>query len=322
MRNFAEMFSETSPPISEGSSTSNKKNEEGNVPKATEPALKPKFQPAWTEETLESAGKGALKAIKVNIAKVLPNPFQPRAIFNETSLAELAASIKEKGVIQPILVRAKGDNYELIAGERRLRASQMIGLSDIPAIVKILSDKEMAELAIIENLQREDLHFLEEAKGFSQLIANFGLTQEELAKRIGKSQSTIANKLRILKLSPEALKILLASSLTERHARALLKIENAETQLELLKVIIEQDLNVKQTEDLIETHLEDLAEEQNPTPKQKIVRFVKDVRIFLNTINSVASQMKKSGMDINYKQDFDGDYVTIIMKIKNTAKKM
>lgn len=254
----------------------------------------------------------------IEIDKIVPNPFQPRKTFNEEALQELALSIREFGVIQPLLVRSiSGGVYELVAGERRLRASKLAGLVHVPVIVKELDDKEMAELAMIENLQREDLHYLEEAEGFQQLIANFGFTQEELAKRVGKTQSTIANKLRLLKLEPGVRKVLVDENLTERHARALLKLNNPDMQFRVLKDIKEKGLNVRETEGLIEEVLADISREMSKkdTPKQNIVKIVKDVRIFLNTINKVVGEMKKTGLKIKVKQDQDDDYITINLRI-------
>ncbi len=256
---------------------------------------------------------------KVSPDSIIPNPFQPRKTFNDDSLQELAASILEFGVIQPLLVRRRGAVYELIAGERRLRASRLAGLDQVPVIVRELEDKEMAELAMIENLQREDLHFLEEAEGYQHLIASFNFTQEELARRVGKNQSTIANKLRLLKLASEVRQAVVGQNLTERHARALLKIEDTNVQLEVLGGVKEKGLNVRETEDLIETYTGNISREKEKleTPKQTVVKIIKDVRIFINTINSVVSQMKKSGMDIKVKQDMEGDYVNITIQVKN-----
>ena len=260
---------------------------------------------------------------KVHSSIIFPNPFQPRKNFNQEALEDLAASIKEFGIIQPLLVRPRGENYQLIAGERRLRASKIAGLSEVPVIIRYMTDTEMAELAMIENLQREDLHFLEEAEGFSNLIANFSITQEALAKRMGKSQSFIANKLRLLKLSEQIRQEIFEQKLTERHARAILKIEDEKSQLEILETIVQKRLNVKQTEEFIEKYIKNITHNKSndETSKQRVTKIIKDVRIFINTINSVASQMKKNGMDIDYKQDFDGEYVTITMQIKNNKPK-
>lgn len=259
---------------------------------------------------------------RISPESIVPNPFQPRKTFHDESLLELSASIREFGVIQPLLVRRQGEKYELIAGERRLRASKMAGLTEVPVIIRELDDKEMAELAMIENLQREDLHFLEEAEGYQHLIASFNFTQEELARRVGKNQSTIANKLRLLKLAPEVRQAVVGQNLTERHARALLKLEDPRLQLEVLEGVRENSLNVRATEDLIETYIGNISREKQKqaTPKQTVVKLIKDVRIFINTINSVINQMKKSGMDIKVKQDIEGDYVTINIQVKNSRK--
>lgn len=259
----------------------------------------------------------------IDVANIVPNPFQPRKTFNDESLAELAASIKEHGVIQPLLVRCVDNGYELIAGERRLRASKLISLSVVPAIIKELDDKEMAELAMIENLQREDLHFLEEAEGYQHLISCFGLTQEELASRVGKNQSTIANKLRLLKLQPQIREVLVHEKLTERHARALLKLNDDQQRIEVLNAVVEQKLNVRQTEQFIEETLDSISREMTKKQgsRQNVVKIIKDVRIFINTINNVVGEMKKTGLKIKMKQTQDDDYVNISLQIPKRSKK-
>ena len=195
--------------------------------------------------------------IYINIDNIRPNPYQPRKHFNKASLEELCESIKQYGVIQPINVRKiSNNNYELVAGERRLKAASMAHLKEIPAIVVNVDDNDSAILALIENLQRENLNYLEEAEGYSNLISEHNLTQEELARKIGKSQSTIANKIRLLKLSPIIKKILIDNSLTERHARALLKLHDEQLQLKVLKYVCEKGFNVKKTEDLVEKVIE------------------------------------------------------------------
>lgn len=261
--------------------------------------------------------KNSHEVLQVDTALIEPNPFQPRKTFHDESLAELSSSIKEFGVIQPLLVRQKTDHsFELIAGERRLRASKLAGLALVPVIVKELTDQEMAELAMIENLQREDLHYLEEAEGFQQLIANFGFTQEELARRMGKRQSTIANKLRLLKLSDEVRLILVEDHLTERHARALLKLEDTKLQLEILDTIRQKELNVRETEGLIQAVLDDISREmEKKAPRQNVVRIIRDVRIFLNTINNVVGEMKKTGLNVKVDQEQDDDYITVKLQI-------
>lgn len=248
--------------------------------------------------------------------EIRPNPFQPRKTFNDDSLQELAASIREFGILQPLVARTTGHGLELIAGERRLRASKLAGLAAVPIIVRSISDKEMAELAMIENLQREDLHFLEEAEGYQQLISQFGLTQEEMARRVGKNQSTIANKLRLLKLEPDVRGNLREYNLTERHARALLKLDSPDLQRQTLQLIKEKGLNVRETENAIEEIVETISREKEAEqPKRNVIRLIKDVRIFINTINNLAADMKKAGLSVIMKQEQDNDYVTITMKI-------
>lgn len=296
----------------------------------TIPADVPEIIPADTNEQINAAHPALdnkeegtiidVKSVdKVSPESIIPNPFQPRKTFNDDSLQELAASIREFGVIQPLLVRRQGEIYELIAGERRLRASRLAGLTEVPVIVRELDDQEMAELAMIENLQREDLHFLEEAEGYQHLLASFNFTQEELARRVGKNQSTIANKLRLLKLAPEVRKMLVGQNLTERHARALLKLDDPHVQMEVLANVQEKGMNVRETEDLIANY-STISREKQVTRKQTMVKIIKDVRIFINTINSVITQMKKSGMNIKVKQDIEGDYVNISIQVKNSRK--
>jgi ParB family chromosome partitioning protein len=288
------------------------------------PAAEQAEQSADIKENIQPAVQLEIEAVNsqevsmIKIEEIVPNPFQPRKTFHDESLAELSASIKEYGVIQPLLVRrTASDSFELVAGERRLRASKLAGLHEVPVIVKEFGDKEMAELAMIENLQREDLHFLEEAEGFQHLIANFGFTQEELAQRMGKRQSTIANKMRILRLAPEVRQVLRTESLTERHARALLKLDDTDLQLKALAAVRENSLNVRATEDLVEEMIEEISREMSKKKdaRQSYIKVIKDVRIFLNTINHVVSEMKKSGLKIKVKQEQDDDFIVINMRI-------
>ena len=251
------------------------------------------------------------------IDEIVPNPFQPRKKFNEAALADLAASIGEFGIIQPLVVRQLETGFELVAGERRLRASKLAGLKEVPVVIKMLTDKETAEIAMIENLQREDLHFMEEAAGFAQLLENFGFTQEELAGRMSKSQSTIANKLRLLKLSETVRQRIFTDKITERHARALLRLPSEDLQLQALQIMAEKSLNVRETEVLIQKMLDEAAKGKK---KKKVIGLVRDIRIFINTIDQMASQMKKSGFKVKVQQEQSEDSITIKMLIPKQKK--
>lgn len=255
--------------------------------------------------------------VYINIDNVRPNPYQPRKKLNKTSLEELCESIKQYGVIQPINIRKiNSSTYELIAGERRLRAAQMAGLNEIPAIVVTVNDNDSAAIALIENLQREDLNYLEEAEGYSNLISEHGFTQEELALKIGKSQSTIANKIRLLKLPPLIKKILMDNNLTERHARAMLKLHDEQLQLKVIKFVCEKGLNVKKTEELIARTIERFTKgEFQKTGQKNVTKVIKDIRIFVNTIKQAVDLMKKSGVDVRAAQRDRGEYVEFIVRV-------
>ncbi|HOA97043.1 nucleoid occlusion protein [Acetivibrio saccincola] len=248
---------------------------------------------------------------------IRPNPYQPRKQFNKIHLEELCESIKQYGVIQPISVRKiSGNMYELVAGERRLRASTMAGLKEIPAIIVDVNDNESAVMALIENLQREDLNYMEEAEGYNNLINDHGFTQEELARKIGKSQSTIANKIRLLKLPPLVKKILHDNNLTERHARALLKLHDEQLQLKVLKHVCEKGLNVKKTEDLVERAIEKYTRKQNEKKnKPQLTKAIKDIRIFVNTIKQAIELMRKSGVEAKAAQFDRGTYYEFIVRV-------
>lgn len=188
---------------------------------------------------------------KIPLEKILPNPFQPRINFSETSLLELAKSIKENGVIEPIIVREKENNYELIAGERRFRAAKMVGLETIPAIIRPTSDNEALEITLLENLQREDLNPLEQAMAYERLIKDFEFTQEQIAEKIGKDRSSIANTLRLLNLPEYIKESILNGKISEGHGRALLGVENIDLQNQILKKIERDGLSVRETENLV-----------------------------------------------------------------------
>lgn len=255
--------------------------------------------------------------ISIPLEDIKVNPYQPRRQFDEAKLQELADSIRQMGVIQPIIVRRLGSVYELIAGERRWRAAKLAKQQTIPAIVKEYTDREVAQAALIENLQREDLNPLEEAAAYQQLIDEFDIRQEDLALRLGKSQSTIANKIRLLGLSSPVKNLLAAGKLNERQARALLRVKEAEAQLRLAELAIAQNLNVKQTEDIIEQYLAgSSAEEVAATAHKPVRRFVpKDVRIFLNTVRDAARLMKEAGIKAEVMEQDEEDYLTVTVRI-------
>ncbi|WP_293728586.1 ParB/RepB/Spo0J family partition protein [uncultured Phascolarctobacterium sp.] len=257
-----------------------------------------------------------VKVVKVPIEQIFPNPYQPRKTFDEEALADLSASIAQYGVLQPLLVApAENGRYLLIAGERRLRASRMAELTEVPVIISEYTSQQIAEIALIENLQREDLHYLEEAEGYEQLMEQFHLTQEAMAARVGKKQSTIANKLRLLRLSQQVRKVLVEAELSERHARALLKLEDDVKRLEALEIIIARRYNVRQTEEYIDKLLSDKQQE-----KKKRLVIVNDVRIYLNSIKQVVNAIKDVGIPVNMEQTIDGDEVVVSLRIKNQKK--
>lgn len=230
---------------------------------------------------------------QIAIDEVFPSPFQPRKAFDEDKLLELSQSIKENGILQPLTVRKVKNGYELVAGERRLKASKIAGLATVPCIVCDYDDTQSAVFAVLENLQRNDLNFFEEAEGISQLINTLGLTQEEVARRLGKSQPAIANKLRILKICDRQKQIIIEAGLTERHARALLKIDSTELRDRTLAYVVLKKFNVAQTEDFIRNLLENTATEKK---KERLV-VVRDVRLFANTIQKAIMLMQQSGID-------------------------
>ena len=260
-----------------------------------------------------------VQVLHVPLSKIVPNPYQPRKEFESEALSELADSIRQYGVLQPLLVApGKDDTYILIAGERRLRASIMAGLGTVPVIVSEYTTQQIAEIALIENLQRKDLHYLEEAEGYEKLVNTFHLTQESMAIRVGKKQSTIANKLRLLRLPPSVRKKLHDSDLTERHARVLLKLENEELQKAVLQKVLKGHLNVRQTEALVEKTLKEAGKLNQKKPRFVIVN---DVRIYLNSIKEIMETVKTSGIPSSMEQEMDGDDVVVTLRIKNVKKR-
>lgn len=254
------------------------------------------------------------EVIQLPVSQIQPNRYQPRTVFNEEKIEELAKTINTHGIIQPIVVRKiENDKYEIIAGERRWRAVQSLGWENVSAIIRDMNDTQTASVALIENLQREELTVIEEAVAYAKLLELQGLTQEALAQRLGKNQSTIANKLRLLKLPEQVQEALLRKDITERHARALIKLKDEALQLKLLQEILEHELNVKQTEERIE-NLNNAKEK--PKRKKPVLKGVnKDIRIAMNTIRQSLSMVSDTGIDIESdEQDLD-DYYQITIKI-------
>ncbi|PEJ58680.1 MULTISPECIES: nucleoid occlusion protein [unclassified Bacillus (in: firmicutes)] len=252
---------------------------------------------------------------QIPVSEIVPNQYQPRTFFDDEKIKELALTIRTHGIIQPIVVREiRPKFYEIIAGERRFRAVSSLGWDTIPAIVKAFNDTETASVALIENLQREELSPFEEAVAYQKLIDLHNLTQEALAQRLGKGQSTVANKLRLLKLPGEIQQALLDKSITERHARALIPLKLPQLQITLLHEIIEKQLNVKQTEDRVVMLLTETTEKK-PKPKRKFKAISKDIRIAMNTIRESLQMVTKTGMNIDSQEEEHDEYYQITIKI-------
>ena len=255
---------------------------------------------------------------EIDVTKILPNPNQPRATFAEESIQELADSIAQVGLIQPLVVRPVQSGFELVAGERRLRAVKSLGMNTVMCIVQNdVVDETSAMMALIENLQREELNYLEEAVCYSQLLTTFHLTQEELAKKLGKSQSSIANKLRVLKLPPAVKTAMTEAGLSERHARALLSLREEKQQLDAVRKINEKGLSVKETELYVEKTLNRLYDEKRDgaKPRPIMIRLVKDYRLFMNTVNAAVNQLREAGMAVEVEQNDRPDGVDIQIKV-------
>jgi ParB family chromosome partitioning protein len=252
---------------------------------------------------------------QIPVDQIVPNPYQPRTVFDDEKLEELCQTIRTHGIIQPIVVRMRNNQYELIAGERRLRASKKLGMEKIPAIVREFNDTQTASIALIENLQREGLTAIEEAMAYQKLIDIHQLTQESLAQRLGKGQSTIANKLRLLHLPQPVQEALLTRAITERHARALIPLKNEEMQLKVLKEILDKDWNVKQTENRVKQLLE---EQTNPSEKEnRAVRkaFSRDTRIALNTLRQSIHMVLETGIALETDEEDHEDYYQLTIRI-------
>ena len=256
---------------------------------------------------------------RIRISEIVRNPNQPRRYFDPEAIATLAESIRQYGVLNPLTVRRTANGgYELVAGERRLRAARVAGLTDVPCLLINADGEDSSVIALVENLQRRDLDVFEEANGFKRLIEQFGLTQEEAARKVGKTQSAVANKLRLLRLSQQNMELIRCNNLTERHARALLRLNDEADRINVTNYIIEHELNVSRTEEYID---EFLKAKENPQPVveaesgKRVVRLFKDVRFFLNTLNRAVGVMVDAGIGATVKQQESDDGLTLTICI-------
>lgn len=268
-------------------------------------------------EVIENISMASEEVVKIPIDKIIPNRYQPRTVFDDEKIEELARTIHTHGVIQPIVIRPMSDdsgNFEIIAGERRYRAMKSLQWVEVPAIVRNLNDRETASIALIENLQREELTAIEEALAYQKLLEMHALTQEALAQRLGKGQSTVANKLRLLKLPQFVQDAILNREITERHARALIAIKDEQLQMQLIAATKEFDWNVRQLEEQIQMILHP---EEPEVKKRKSSRkaISKDVRIALNTIKQSLTMVTKSGIDLKTEEEDTEEYYQITVKI-------
>jgi len=253
--------------------------------------------------------------IVASINELKPNMFQPRKDFDEETISELASSIKEKGILQPLVVRTISGGYEIIAGERRWRAAQRAGITRVPIIIKEATDREVLELALIENLQREDLNPIEEAVAYQQLIDEFELTHEDVSRQIGKDRSTITNQLRLLKLPEEAKKALIAGDITAGHARAILSIESSAEAREALKAIQKQKLSVRKTEQLIQNISKRKKKDAKPRSDDMYIRQITDeLKKSLSTQVRIVDKQGKGKIEIDYYSNEELERLTSILK--------
>ena len=251
----------------------------------------------------------------VPVEEIVPGPLQPRQHFSREGLEELRDSIAQHGVLQPLTVRQKGERFELIAGERRLRAARLAGLEEVPCIVMDVDMESSGVIALIENIQRRDLDYVEEAEGIFQLIRLFGLSQEQIARRLGKSQSAVANKLRLLRLPRDVLDRLRTEGLSERHARALLRLPDEEMQRTALDFIVDQRMNVAAAESYVDRLCAPPEAAEKPEPRRRSVFLLKDVRLFLNTMDRSVALMRSGGVDAELQREESEDALTVTVRI-------
>lgn len=256
----------------------------------------------------------------IPLGRIRPNPQQPRRSFDEEGLAELAASIRSCGILQPLTVRRAGEGYELVAGERRLRAARIAGLREVPCLVAQVGEEDSALLALMENLQRRDLDCWEEAQAIARLISRYGLSQEEAARRLGRAQPTVANKLRLLRLPEDVRALLRENGLTERHARALLRLQDPEAQRRAAGDMVRRGMNVAQAEAYVEKLLQSA---QVTPPRGRSTYIIKDVRLFLNSVDRGLHLMRQAGVDAGWnRQDTDREILLTIRIPKRASGKI
>lgn len=256
----------------------------------------------------------------IPLGRIRPNPQQPRRSLDEEGLAELAASIRSCGILQPLTVRRAGEGYELVAGERRLRAARIAGLREVPCLVAQVGEEDSALLALMENLQRRDLDCWEEAQAIARLISRYGLSQEEAARRLGRAQPTVANKLRLLRLPEDVRALLRENGLTERHARALLRLQDPEVQRRAAGDMVRRGMNVAQAEAYVEKLLQSA---QVTPPRGRSTYIIKDVRLFLNSVDRGLHLMRQAGVDAGWdRQDTDREILLTIRIPKRASGKI
>jgi ParB family chromosome partitioning protein len=264
---------------------------------------------------MQSKIKTAGHVLLIPQEDILPNRSQPRRQFDADALEGLAESIRQNGVLQPLIVRRMANGlYELIAGERRLRAARLVDVRRLPCIVMDVTDERSAVFALLENVQRQDLGFFEEAEALSRIMLQYDMTQEEVAARIGKAPSTISNKLRLLRLPEDVRREIVRMGLTERHARALLKLDIAESMRQALTQIVRAHMNVAQTD----AYIAQLLQPPEPPHKQPLKLF-KDVRLFVNTLNHAVDTMRRAGIAADAVKTETDDYIEYVVRIPKTA---
>ncbi len=255
--------------------------------------------------------------LSISQSDILPNPNQPRKRFDYDELEGLAQSIRANGILQPLIVRElENGKYELVAGERRLRAARLVGMTKVPCVISDISETDSAVFAVLENLQRQDLDYFEEAEALATLVSDYHMGQEELCRKLGKAQSTISNKLRLLRLNEEMRYKITKAGLSERHARALLALNDEVLRARALSIIIDRHLNVSESEALIEQMLR-----KNEMPKKQMLRGFKDIRIFINTLNNAVDTIRRAGIDADSVKTETDEYVEYIVRIPKLEDK-